>query len=627
MKANLIVKRCYAFNRINKQLIFHILLIGIATVPYALFLATKGMPISEGWYTEFAWQMNHGKVPYRDFALLFPPVYPMIVSVITGLFGYDIIVLRLFGVAVFFLEAVLIYRILSRLFSSNLAAMASIPAVYYIHYGVVDMIMYDVTYVLNLFVFASILFVERAIDTCIDSDDKRAILVNSMLSGVCAGCAAMTKQSTGLAIVAVLLCVFLGGTFLLKLREMKKGLAGYSLGVVAVIVIIAAHLMMSGALGDFLDNCFVGAVGAKGGVGTELFGWIGRSAKQLIFALPLAFFLSAFSLQGMANYKHETKRVYMSIAVVSLCGFAIFGSIFCYRHQGFSQSLSSAYNADMLTVIVFITTSIVFIYSIVQSVLFFRKTGLAVFPNEKGLDLYKLLVISGSVFASGWACGMSGGLANSQVALGMGLLICMSSASLSAIGGGWRAMPTASMVVVASAIVLFVVASRFNRLYYWWGLDEGSIWNQTTYAEVPMLRNIKMSERDAVAYEGAFESARKYLAEDDSVFVFPHCPIMYGIVGKHAESYSIVQWFDVSDGPTLRSDMKRLEDNPPKMIIECEIPEDVMASHESLFGTHQTREMQNSLNEMIASKYVIAEQYEMGNGYVLSICVRNDEWR
>ena len=68
---------------------------------FAALLSFRTMPVSEGWYAEYAWQINHGNLPYRDFEYLFFPLYLFIISFYTRIFGYSILALRILGVVVF----------------------------------------------------------------------------------------------------------------------------------------------------------------------------------------------------------------------------------------------------------------------------------------------------------------------------------------------------------------------------------------------------------------------------------------------------------------------------------------------------------------------------------------------
>ena len=47
----------------------------ISCAVIALLFSFKTMTIVEGWHSEYAWQINHGNLPYRDFEYLFFPLY------------------------------------------------------------------------------------------------------------------------------------------------------------------------------------------------------------------------------------------------------------------------------------------------------------------------------------------------------------------------------------------------------------------------------------------------------------------------------------------------------------------------------------------------------------------------
>lgn len=83
---------------------------------YTIFFKT--MPIAEGWYSEYAWLINHGKLPYRDFEYLFFPLYIYFIVGFTKIFGYSIIALRILGIVLFGAIGGGLYWLYSKLFSN-----------------------------------------------------------------------------------------------------------------------------------------------------------------------------------------------------------------------------------------------------------------------------------------------------------------------------------------------------------------------------------------------------------------------------------------------------------------------------------------------------------------------------
>lgn len=101
----------------------------------ALALASPGLraPISNALFdagitaSAGTW-MLHGLVPYRDFWLLYGPLAGAVAAVLTGLFGHDVAVLRLSGLAVLALSAGAAQALLSRWTEGPIAAVVAVLA-------------------------------------------------------------------------------------------------------------------------------------------------------------------------------------------------------------------------------------------------------------------------------------------------------------------------------------------------------------------------------------------------------------------------------------------------------------------------------------------------------------------
>ena len=100
----------------TKKELWHLAIVLFPLGCYALFIGNKSMPISEGWYSALAAQINQGYVPYRDFDLLFPPLYSYIITIFTSCFGYKIVFLRYLGVIIFLFTAAIAYLVFRHFF-------------------------------------------------------------------------------------------------------------------------------------------------------------------------------------------------------------------------------------------------------------------------------------------------------------------------------------------------------------------------------------------------------------------------------------------------------------------------------------------------------------------------------
>ena len=154
-------------------------------------------------------------------------------------------------------------------------------------------------------------------------------------------------------------------------------------------------------------------------------------------------------------------------------------------------------------------------------------------------------------------------------------------------------------------------------MYYWWYLAAGTIAEQTETADVPLLQGIKMKASDKACYEAVYQDVTSYSQEGEPIYVFPNAPIFYTMTDRHAETYSLVEWFDVSSANAIKEDIEVLREHNPKVIVYVSVPEDAYTSHESLFGAYQTREMRDFLlNELIPNgQYTQISHVDIGENY------------
>src|SRR5437667_732676 len=82
----------------------------VVIVSYNLTFLNKFYPITEGWFSTYAWLFNNGQFPYRDFYFLLTPLYLIKLALFTSVFGYSILYLRILGLVVILLMTYFLYR-------------------------------------------------------------------------------------------------------------------------------------------------------------------------------------------------------------------------------------------------------------------------------------------------------------------------------------------------------------------------------------------------------------------------------------------------------------------------------------------------------------------------------------
>ena len=593
-----------AFRKPNT--IYAIAMLVMAAV-YSGFLCTKGLPLSEGWYTEYAWRINHGDVPYRDFSLLFPSLYAYLISFITSLFGYDLIVLRIFGVIVFCLEALAILNIFRLLFAEPYCFAAAVLAVLFEHAGVVDIIFYDYLYVMNLYVYV---YIYLCISLLVKSFSPTRKAAYETLAGFFLGLIVISKQSTGIMLLAFSLIYII----VYRIIQKQSKIPVFEIcGFVFPIALFLVWLAATNSLGEFYKACFVNAVAAKGGLFSELFAWIinGRYYIPFGFCFALPLFLFSTQRTGASNAgKWLAGKMHFVVAILFSMSFLLL-LFLLYIKSGFADSASRMLDDNLILFFVFGFTTLVFVASVINVIRMQRST-----ECRANVDDLAFIFLFGCEFVISWACGMSAGLALDQSALAFGAMLCLVYRSH---GSG-----SIKSIVSFAAIFLLVstvcVSKKYVQLYNWWGLSTGNVWEQTERSNVPLLNGITMSKSQKDAYDGIYDIARlEGLSDKDLVFVGPHCPILYSVVGSHSKARSVVQWFDVSSDDDISEAIEWIHDERPRMIIYCDLPEGTLAGHEKAFGRYQTRRLQTYVDSLIDNDYREKAVYDVGGGYLVKV--------
>ena len=661
-------------------------------VCYSSVMSFKTMPIAEGWYTEYAWQINNGSLPYRDFEYLFFPFYIYLIAGFTKIFGYSIFALRVFGVVLFGAIGGAFYVLYSKLFDNLSAMVASIASALFMQSEVVQ-IFYDYIRVHDLFAIITTIFLVEATFICLGKKKEIKSRITAVLTvlavlllavfcgtslimyiasgiyiskkniafvllllatvtllvleirrkkissigadiplcailcGIFVSLECMVKQSTGILMIVFTMAYFMFCRVMTRKKEYFYSLMGIIVGIVISFSIMGEGLSLTNSLDPFIANCFIHAASAKGGIANELFRWLPASFSQLwsirtimialiVFGEVMVLRIQNARSQGKVLPKEEKVRTAAMVitgAVLLVICIAIPNDI------SLATTTDSWYSGSLPTMAFYLCSIAFFALAFVMLAKWISKEEVI---NNKNIKYLVLFPVLGVVFAQGYGVGMSGGLCSSQTAIGFGLVLAFfcnlaqQSLDLSAV----------SVMLVAS---LFLVASfagqKVSETYNWWGLTAGSLMENTEDVNVPLLEGIKVRPADKLCYETVYQDVITHTSEDDTIFAFPQCPIFYTITGRHSDTFSKVQWFDVSSMESITRDIESMQEKLPQMIIYSDVPEFVYQGHEGAFKTRQTRKMKDFLMGLVqAGKYTELNRVDIGNGYSVVTYVLND---
>lgn len=675
-------------NRYNVKWFVGLVVVFTCCAFYAALMSFKTMPISEGWYTEYAWQINNGNLPYRDFEYLFFPLYMYIIAAFTNIFGYSIFALRILGVFVFAGIGMALYCVFAKLFDNFSATIGAIAATLFVQSEVAQ-VFYDYIRFHDLFAILAMYMLICTTESCLEEypiESSRTVLgfericapivlilagivgilqypfsesriipamcialiivalvkiicdflfskdpkrkrsfnnvgtASSILCGVFVSAECMIKQSNGVIMIAFLLIYFTCCGIFLKKKHFFNALRGTVSGMVFSFGLLLAYLLQTQSLKQFVQCCFGSALAAKGGIGTALFQWIPSNLKlylpqmyvTIFVLLVLYFSISRYDTKGLPNVK--------AVGVPQVLGIGVIGCLICW---GCVSNLELATKGMLkydvlLPMSTFFSCAVLFVAFVCYILwTYFKKKKMAT-------CIYELLLcfpVLGGIFAQGYGSGMSGGLGESQTAIGLGFLIAV------CVHVSLRAnikIVVAIVSVVAMCLSFSFAGRKAYGPYSWWTLQQGTIVEHTETVDVPLLEGIQVRPVDKLCFETVYQDIINNTEDGDSIFVFPHFPVIYTIADRHSVTYSKVQWFDVSSASAIQSDIEKLRIELPKVIVFVELPVAAYDSHESLFSSYHTRQMREFiLQELIpCNNYTLLHGIDLGNGFVVYTLVR-----
>ena len=591
---------------------------------YAGVLSSRTFSPAEGWYSYYAYLINEeGAVPYLDFELLFPPLYTYVIAFITKIFGYAIMPLRIFGVVIYTLTGIFAFLIFNKLTKNPwLGFLGGLLTMSMLQSEVVQ-VFYDYIRLMDLNVYISIYFFLRYVDRFkLDTDGKARPDVNVIIGTVFAVFASMYKQSSGL--IFLLFC-FAFIIFMCVCLPRKKELLAqlYSmLGITAVMYgVMFAFIASKGAFSQYLRYNFVSSVDAKGGgsIISVLFGWIPRSGRNLIIGALLTLIpVGLMTLFIWLSRKYPAKdnavnpkfaralKVLLPVISVAAVTLPLVWGAYAERVNGMSSWI--------LMYIVFLFCTAFFVLS--AFALIFRNR----LQIEDTTRHHKYLFLSGVIFTLAFSVCTSGGLAESQTALGYAFMPIVLLSVLS-----FRKREVAALLL--AVLMVFQTSYGFSRkvicTYSWWGLSTGVLEMQTETCDVPLLEGIKMSPAYARMYNNVYYGVTNNTEPGDEIFVFPHMPILYLATDRPRATNTVIQWFDVCTDSAIIDDIDVIKEKKPKIIVICTISDYVISSHEASFRNGEKsglHEMQDFLEEFLEEEnYMRLSRNRIPDGYVVSV--------
>lgn len=593
----------------------------IVSATYAITQFNKTFPIAEGWYTYYAQCINLGQEVYKDFEYLFFPLYINLIAIICKLFGYKIIVLRIMGILFFCLLAFISYKIFEKLFNPYIGVIASIASVLYLQSEPVQ-VFYDYVRFMDIFSYLSVLFLIQLINMENLNNKKRRLKITILLASVVA-LFTLIKQNMGILFILFLIGIYIFQIIINKnKKQILKELVMILIVYLSVIILSFILLVKTKNFNIFLESTMSGATSAKGGLWSILFNWISNGKDIFLKAIPYTCIYCIVLIVNILLYQKYKKEKISDINNIFItCIYSIvliFGILVCFKNKTVGRKISNGiiineYILYECSVLIWVMVGIYIIYQSAKK-------------QKVNLMNMKIFVVSGSIFAIGYGCGTSGGLARGQLGLGLGFLIGI---LLYYSQHYFQFIVSPIIIGLVAANSLICANYKYINPYNWWGLTVEDIWQASYETKIPLLNGIYVSEDEKKILDNIYDIIQKNTTESDSIFCFPQIPIFYSLCNRRdPETYTKVQWFDVCTDKSVIKDIEIIKQNMPVAIIIADIPEWVISAHENAFregNISGTNKMYNFLYDFIfENNYLFNGKYYLNQDHTISLYIRND---
>jgi hypothetical protein len=565
---------------------------------YQISYMNSFFPITACWFSVYGTLIRNGAVPYRDFAMLLPPLYPYFIAFFQSLFGEALLPLHWAGLAITALLGFALYLLLRGHFPPGVAGVAAAVGLFYYQSGNA-FIGYDFTQIVTLGLLLAALVLDRFLLLALDRQTlPRELFWRPILAGFFLALAILTKHSNA-GVCSLILTGALAAVLFRALgpRDGFVHLLCLALGLLLPLTLTFFWLAAHGIVGDFVEQVVVDASGAKGGILTSLTQWI-----------P-GFFTDSYVTRSLRIANAGTRRLVGTLLLVA--GLAVVLRCIGYKPGGLKQIFvlgAEDEHRRMLYSLVLAACATLALGSVTFSVRY-DEPSVSAITLWRGRRIYEqampaavnLYVVGGlvSLGAFLWRPTVLNGRAFLLFAFGLGLTCGNgTSAGISEISGFLgvalitalllRAglpyvLPTIIPMATAVAFVTFLINQKYENPYHWWSIVSPDIRHTAGHQMGGILAGLSMPPGKCAAIQKITDAIDRHSDLDEAVYVFPHMPIFYMLANRPPFNNAVVSWFDFMSDRQAERLAEAIRESPPAVIVFADVPESVFAAHEQYF--------------------------------------------
>jgi hypothetical protein len=566
------------------------ILAAISTLAFTLLYWNRFLSVSCAavfFYPAELWLQ--GKVPYRDFFFIPPPLTLMKSALLIRLFGHTIAVLRIAAVIERVLLSGLVYWWLSRYFRATACFLGTFVAFVLFASDPADALVsyhHDSVFWAVLAGFSACMFLSRR-----RTDASLAALLSGLFAGLCF----LTKQTTGAAIT---LCIPVVIAFL-ETGNLRRGLrfaTWFGAGWIVPCGITAGWLLRRHAFNDFVKCVFLSCV-AKGPAGAVLL-------RPLLDRPVLVMFVTAALLAGSRVVKRARVTAVAEPPILLVCVFAAMtASLPLAWHTAAGQGLPPIWAKLALMPLL--------PAALMGSLLLLARYGWLARRKDASPLTREIVLIASVAAAIAYALSMSYAYYGPIAVPGLALVVAF---AIDRGGPGLRKLLCES--VICFAVLFSQAEAKLQVPGDWMDWPESAVPAAHYRSRLPQLRGLRFAESTGAIVDRLSEAIKANTRPGDTMLVYPYFPIFYSLTGLRHTTYTYSHYSDVAPDAVCLRDAQTLLRNPPTVILRMIRPESSLLRDEQLYragGASGVRRIEAALDEL-SVKYRVLETADVPNG-------------
>ena len=541
-------------------------------------------------------QILGGRMPYRDFFLIIPPLSILKDAAIIRLFSHTLLALRLDGVLERVALCVLVYWWLSRFFRHTDSFLGVIVAVVFFASDPADALIsyhHDAVFLAVLAGYCAHRFM---------TGESKAPRLAAFFSGLAAGGCMMTAQTVGggitLSVPAVVFFV------MCRRRQIEPGLqfvSWYAAGWLVLVGGILLWLQSQHALQSFLRCVFLSS-SAKGATShVFLRPFVDRSDTLIVVTVFLLILSLAMRSVGKPARESYVKLLVIFGAVLLMLVAAYTAATLNWHATQLSLHMELHLMAGTLAGSVLLGIYILFV------------------ETRGAPDLHSdgLLLLSAVSFTTAYTLSLSFAFYGPMVMPGMALVI---AAMMHYFG---RSAPLRILCTAACLLFVFVeVAMRIEIPFDWMLWQESSAVTAHYRSRYPLLSGLRISEPTGPIVDRITSLILANAPPGGTLFVYPYFPTLYSLTGLRPPTYGYLHYLDVAPTWLCERDARTLVQNPPSVLVRLVESEGQLQWSEWLYRDGKrsgTREIIAAMDR-ITPRYRLLETFAVpGYGATLQV--------